>query len=175
MIPIVSLSFSILDSSSMLIIRIWLRRLNRQDIVWISSSQIRTPRVPSSCRSAFVRSTTSSSVLKISSVVQPFFCSLSLTLSHALRSSVSIWLFFTSITLRNYENFFVYYTPEILQSEDSAVVFRCVRGHFVIMSDALFYERLNVVLVRHIICGIWRSILSIFDGNSCFWISIATP
>ena len=76
MIPIVSSSFSILDSSSMMIIRTWLRRLNRQDIVWISSSQVRTPHVSSSCRSAFVRSTTSTSVFKICSVVHPFLFTL---------------------------------------------------------------------------------------------------
>ena len=55
-----SSSFLILDSSSILIIRIWLRRLNRSDIVWICSIKKRTPHVSSSCRSALVRATTSS-------------------------------------------------------------------------------------------------------------------
>ena len=84
MIPIVSWSFSILDSSSILIIRAWLRRQNRQDIVWISSSQVRTPHVSSSCRSTFVRSTTSPPVFKISSVVQRF-------LNHSYLQCPTLW------------------------------------------------------------------------------------
>ena len=70
-------------------------------------------------------------------------------MSYALRSSASICLSFMSISQRNYGNSLVCCTPEIFWSEDWAVMFRCVPGHFDIMSDAFFHERLITVLVRH--------------------------
>ena len=160
------LGFSILDSSSILIVRNWLRRLNRPDVFWISSIQIRTPRVSSSCRSVLVRTTTWSSVFKTSLSNSysfsrvTFSWSILLSIPYVLRSSVSICLSFISIHHRNYGNLFSTVIQDPFYSGDPVVVSRCIPKHFWIISVAFFYDRFRAGLVRHNILGIWELILT---------------
>ena len=136
MIPIDSSSFLILDSSSILMVRNWPRRLNHPDVFWISSIQIRTPRVSSSCRSVLVRTTTSSSVFKTSLSNSysfrrmTFSWSILLSIPYVLRSSVSICLSFMSIHHRNYGNLFSTVIQDPFYSGDPVVVSRCIPKHF---------------------------------------------
>ena len=166
MIPIDSSSFWILDSSSILIVRNCLRRLNRPDVFWISSTQIRTSRASSSCRSVPVRTTISSSVFKTSlsnsySFTRVTFSwSILSSIPCALRSSVSICLSFMSIPHRNYGNLFSTVIQKCFYSLDPVVVSRCVPEHFWIISVAFFYDRFRAGLVRHNILGIWELILT---------------